>query len=73
LHIIGSPHTLKSNRMCILDPSPPAIKQRQGTYFDYNRAAIGLAVRRRFNKHTRTHTQSLTQTHTNTIITGFYS
>jgi hypothetical protein len=27
----------------ILDPSPAAFKQRRGTYFHYNRAAIGLA------------------------------
>ena len=29
--------------MCILDPSPLAFKQCQGTYFYYNYAAIGLA------------------------------
>jgi len=27
----------------ILDPSPAAFKQRRGTYFHYNRSAIGLA------------------------------
>ena len=35
-------------RMCILYPSPPAIKQGRGTYFDCNRAAIGLACARTF-------------------------
>ena len=30
-------------RMGIPDPSPKAYKQRRGTYFYYNRAAIGLA------------------------------
>jgi len=30
-------------RMDIPDPSPKAYKQRRGTYFYYNRAAIGLA------------------------------
>ena len=30
-------------RMGLLDPSPKAFKQRRGTYFYYNRAAIGLA------------------------------
>jgi hypothetical protein len=30
-------------RMGILDPSPQAYKQRRGTYFYYNRAAIGIA------------------------------
>jgi hypothetical protein len=30
-------------RMGLLDPSPQAFKQRRGTYFYYNRAAIGLA------------------------------
>jgi hypothetical protein len=29
--------------MGILDPSPQAYKQRRGTYFYYNRAAIGIA------------------------------
>ena len=30
-------------RMGLLDPSTKAFKQRRGTYFYYNRAAIGLA------------------------------
>ncbi len=30
-------------RMGIIDPSPQAFKQRRGSYFYYNRAAIGLA------------------------------
>ena len=30
-------------RICIIDPSPRAFKQRRGDYFYYNRAAIGLA------------------------------
>ena len=30
-------------RMGILDPCPPACKQRRGTHFYYNRAVIGLA------------------------------
>jgi hypothetical protein len=30
-------------RMGLLDPSTKAFKQRRGTYFFYNRAAIGLA------------------------------
>jgi len=30
-------------RMGLLDPSTKAFKQRRGTYFHYNRAAIGLA------------------------------
>ena len=30
-------------RMGILNPSPQAFKQRRGTYFYYNRAAIGIA------------------------------
>ena len=30
-------------RMGLLDPSTKAFKQRRGSYFDYNRAAIGLA------------------------------
>jgi hypothetical protein len=30
-------------RMGIIDPSPRAFKQRRGSYFYYNRAAIGLA------------------------------
>jgi hypothetical protein len=29
--------------MGLLDPSTKAFKQRRGTYFYYNRAAIGLA------------------------------
>jgi hypothetical protein len=29
--------------MGIIDPSPQAFKQRRGSYFYYNRAAIGLA------------------------------
>jgi hypothetical protein len=29
--------------MVILDPSTQAFKQRRGTYFYYNRAAIGIA------------------------------
>ena len=29
--------------MVIIDPSPQAFKQRRGSYFYYNRAAIGLA------------------------------
>jgi hypothetical protein len=29
-------------RMGILDPSPPAFKQRRDTYFYYNRAVIGI-------------------------------
>ena len=32
-----------STRMGLLDPSTKAYKQRRGTYFYYNRAAIGLA------------------------------
>ena len=30
-------------RMGLLDPSTKAFKQRRGTYYYYNRAAIGLA------------------------------
>ena len=30
-------------RMGIIDPSPQAFNQRRGSYFYYNRAAIGLA------------------------------
>ena len=30
-------------RMGILDPSPQAYKQRRGTYFYHNHAAIGIA------------------------------
>ena len=32
-------------RMGIIDPSPQAFKQRRGTYFYYNRAAIVLSCR----------------------------
>jgi hypothetical protein len=33
-------------RMGIFDPSPQAFKQRRGSYFYYNRAAIGIACAR---------------------------
>jgi hypothetical protein len=34
----------KFTRMGIPDPSSKAYKQRRGTYFYYNRAAIGLVM-----------------------------
>ena len=50
-------------RMGIPDPSSKAYKQRWGTYFYYNRAAIGLATCTHTYTHAHTHTQPHTHTH----------
>ena len=39
LYMLSGRELLHSHRY--LDPSPPVFKQRRGTYFYYNRAAIG--------------------------------
>jgi hypothetical protein len=44
LCILSHPQAAKYlTRIGILDAFPPSLKQRRGTYFYYNRAAIGLA------------------------------
>jgi hypothetical protein len=63
-------------RMGIIDPSPQAFKQRRGSYFCYNRAAIGLAcaqataVRIDIAPHKHPRKKTLTTSPTPTTLTS---
>jgi hypothetical protein len=66
-------------RMGIIDPSPQAFKQRRGSYFYYNRAAIGLAcaqataMRIDIAPHKRPRKKTLTTSPTPTSFTSLHT
>jgi hypothetical protein len=65
--------------MGILDPSTQAHKQRRGTYFYYNRAAISLAcaqataMRIDIAQHTRPRKKTLTTSPTTTTSSSLHT
>jgi hypothetical protein len=59
-------------RMGIPDPSSKAYKQRRGTYFYYNRAAIGLACAKATAMRTSPHTNALAKKQTRHVPNPHY-